>query len=309
MKQIFLILLISILSKFSFSQISFGGYLNDSYLTDYAIDTISGFLGIPDGYSINDFSISVVLNGFVVEEFSDNGKLTSVQKALLHKARPGAKIYIENLSIINNRTKKIRTENSLVLNKDGLVADLRRDFNTRSKKLNNPKIYVYPTINSSDTTIYKVTSFCINSIQPDFICNQCFEGDEIDITTFESLKKADRNFLINKINCIEVSTGNKYTVKPLLIDLQEDNYICRSKYFLYDKNTKISSIFLSQQNIDSTSIEIKYPYGKIEKFTFIGDCIPKNVKKNFKDLDLYSIMHITIYYENKNTKVDLMIVE
>lgn len=280
------------------AQISFNGFGFNNYITDAAIDTVSGITGIPDGYTAIGFSVSATVKGFTQTIESRSARLNAAQRQLMHAVKPGAKIYIDEILIKNNRTHKISSEPVITLIKDGVTAGI--DGN---------KILAYPGTHSTDTTIFRVSEFEIESIRPDFIYHIKISGNEIDSSTYAQITRMGYHFTVNNIIAEEIATGRKEEVRQFSVtDDGSYRYICRSKGYLTKKNAKINFVYPMPTVIDSVKGNCITDKGD-EDFSFNGDIITKDAQKIIKRVTPFSIISFSVYYNNHEEKINVMALE
>lgn len=280
------------------AQISFNGFGFNNYITDAAIDTVSGITGIPDGYTAIGFSVSATVKGFTQTIESRSARLNAAQRQLMHAVKPGAKIYIDEILIKNNRTHKISSEPVITLIKDGVTAGI--DGN---------KILAYPGTHSTDTTIFRVSEFEIESIRPDFIYHIKIRGNEIDSSTYAQITRMGYRFTVNNIIAEEIATGRKEEVRQFSVtDDGSYRYICRSKGYLTKKNAKINFVYPMPTVIDSVKGNCITDKGD-EDFSFNGDIITKDAQKIIKRVTPFSIISFSVYYNNHEEKINVMALE
>jgi len=280
------------------AQISFNGFGFNNYITDAAIDTVSGITGIPDGYTAIGFSVSATVKGFTQTIESRSARLNAAQRQLMHAVKPGAKIYIDEILIKNNRTHKISSEPVITLIKDGVTAGI--DGN---------KILAYPGTHSTDTTIFRVSEFEIESIRPDFIYHIKISGNEIDSSTYAQITRMGYRFTVNNIIAEEIATGRKEEVRQFSVtDDGSYRYICRSKGYLTKKNAKINFVYPMPTVIDSVKGNCITDKGD-EDFSFNGDIITKDAQKIIKRVTPFSIISFSVYYNNHEEKINVMALE
>ena len=94
-------------------QIELGGWntgeWNPIFVPKTALDTIKCLTHIPKGYSVESFDISRVESGFFRSartESSTSVFLSPKQRGILSIAKTNDKIYIEKITLINNKTKE-----------------------------------------------------------------------------------------------------------------------------------------------------------------------------------------------------------
>ena len=295
------------------AQINLDGFGINSYITDAAIDTISGITGIPEGYTAAGMSVSATIKGFTQTFESRSAKLSAAQRQLMHAVKPGDKIYIEDIKIKNNRTQKISNEPVITLIKDGVTAGMANSAASYHQNGRFPqgskKIYAYPFTNSTDTSQYTVESFEIEAVQPDFVYHVKIKGCEIDSATFAQLSKSGYSFTIKNIVAVDNKTGKRENVRPITIS--NDNYgilICRSKNYFLKKNVKINFVYPIPTVIDSVSGTFIGQHGNVN-FSFHGGTITRDLQKQLKHIPLYSIATFRIYYDNDSETIDVMIVD
>lgn len=280
------------------AQISFNGFGFNNYITDAAIDTVSGITGIPDGYTAIGFSVSATVKGFTQTIESRSARLNAAQRQLMHAVKPGAKIYIDEILIKNNRTHKISSEPVITLIKDGVTAGI--DGN---------KILAYPGTHSTDTTIFRVSEFEIESIRPDFIYHIKISGNEIDSSTYAQITRMGYRFTVNNIIAEEIATGRKEEVRQFSVtDDGSYRYICRSKGYLTKKNAKINFVYPMPTVIDSVKGNCITDKGD-EDFSFNGDIITKDAQKIIKRVTPFSIISFSVYYNNHEEIINVMALE
>ena len=290
-----IVLLISINAS---AQISFDGYGFNDYINDAAVDTVSGITGIPEGYTAVGFSISATVNGFTQTIESHSARLNTAQRQLMHNVKQGSKIYVEEILIRNNRTQKVSSEPVITLIKDGVTAGI--DGN---------KILAYPGTHSNDTTLYRVTSFDVESIRPDFVYHIRISGNEIDSASYAQITKMGYRFTVKNIIAEEVATGRKEEIRPFSVsDEGGYHYLCRSKGYLTKKNAEVNFVYPTPSAIDSVRGNIITEKGK-ESFSFKGNTMSKEAQKMIKQIQPFSIILFSIYYEGREETINVMAID
>ena len=280
------------------AQISFDGFGFNNYITDAAIDTVSGITGIPEGYTAIGFSVSATVKGFTQTFESRSARLNAAQRQLMHAVKPGAKIYIEEILIKNNRTQKISSEPVITLIKDGVTAGIEGN-----------KILAYPGTHSTDTTIFRVSEFEIESIRPDYVYHIKINGNEIDSSTYAQITRMGYRFTVKNIIAEEIETGKKEEVRSFTVsDDGSYRYLCRSKSYLTKKNAKINFVYPMPAVIDSVKGSCITDKGN-EDFSFLGETITKDAQKTIKRVTPFTIISFSVYYENREEIINVMALE
>lgn len=282
------------------AQISLDGFEYNAYISDEAIDTVSGIVGVPEGYTVLGFSVSAIVNGFTQTIESRSAKLNAAQRQLMHTLKPGAKIYVEDINLKNNRTNNVSTEAVLTLIKDGITA----------KAINGGRtVCVYPYVNSDDTTKYQVISFEVETTHPDFVYHFEVKGNTIDSADFAMLTQNGYGFNITNIEAENIQTKQREHIRQLTVaDYSGTRFICRSKDFFLKKNAKINFVYPMPAEIDSVQGDFIGEYG-LEICSFNGSTVPRTVQRRMKHAPLYSTAHFTIYILGREQKVSVMLVD
>ena len=311
LKKIIIQLCLMLVCGYSTAQISLGGLGYNRFINDTNIDTISGLSGIPEGYTAVGFSISATVKGFEQRIESRSAKLNAAQRQLMYSVKPGEKIYIGDIKIKNNRTQKISSEPVVTLVKDGVTANMPYYY-TMSDNIYTPqrrRIYAYPSSSSSDTSQFIVQSFEIEAVHPDFIYHASVMGNEIDSATFAQITKIGYGFTIKNIVAEDIKTGNREDVRAFTInDDGSGKYLCRSKNYFMKKNCKINFVYPMPAVIDSVS-GVFVNGNAPTTVKFAGGTFTKEVQKLMKRTPLYSVATFSVYYNGKEEKINVMIVD
>ncbi|MBO4245070.1 MAG: hypothetical protein J5882_08460 [Bacteroidales bacterium] len=282
------------------AQISLDGYGYNGYISDEAIDTVSGITGVPEGYTVAGFSVSAIVNGFTQTIESRTAKLNAAQRQLMHSLKPGSKIYVEDINLKNNRTNNVSTEAVITLIKDGITA----------KTINGGRtVCVYPYVNSDDPTKYQVLSFEVETIHPDFVYNFKVEGNTIDSADFAMLTQNGYGFNITNIEAEHIQTKVREHIRHLTVaDYSGARFICRSKEYFLKKNAKINFVYPVSAEIDSVQGVFIGEDG-LDSCSFKGCTVPRTVQRRMKHTPLYTTAHFTIYIYGQEKKVSVMLVD
>ncbi len=87
-------------------RINFGGRMS-GLITRKQIDTITCISNPLEGYRVIGFDVSTIVKGFYNSATSNTDKLTKNQKAIIAYVPNGGTFYIENISVIHNRTRRV----------------------------------------------------------------------------------------------------------------------------------------------------------------------------------------------------------
>ena len=298
MNKILAISIASLINFNSYAQISFDGFGINSYINDAAVDTVSGIIGIPEGYTVEGFSVSATVKGFSQTIESRSAKLNAAQRQLMHSVKSGSKIYIEDIQIKNNRTQKVSSEPVITLIKDGITAAIV-----------GKKVLAYPGAHSSDTTIYRVTSFEIESIRPDFVYHIKISGNEIDSISYAQITKMGYRFTVKNIIANEVATGRSEEVRQISVsDEGGYRYLCRSKGYLTRKNAMVNFVYPMPSQIDSIRGEFISEKG-IEMFSFKGAIFSKDAQKILRHVKPFSVINFSVYYDGHEETINVMAID
>ena len=293
-----IIAIVALISVDVSAQISFDGFGFNDYINDAAVDTVSGITGIPEGYTAVGFSVSATVNGFTQTIESHSARLNTAQRQLMHNVKQGSKIYVEEIQIRNNRTERVSSEPVITLIKDGVTAGI--DGN---------KILAYPGTHSNDTTLYRVTSFDVESIRPDFVYHMRISGNTIDSAAYAQITKMGYRFTVKNIMAEEVATGRKEEIRPFSVtDEGGYHYLCRSKGYLTRKNAEVNFVYPMPAAIDSVRGDFHTDKGK-ESFSFKGNMMSKEAQKMIKHIQPFSIITFSIYYEGREETINVMAID
>ncbi len=298
MNKLLAISFVSLININSYAQISFDGFSINSYINDVAVDTVSGITGIPEGYTVEGFSVSATVKGFSQTIESRSAKLNAAQRQLMHSVKSGSKIYIEDIQIKNNRTQKVSNEPVITLIKDGVTAALV-----------GKKVLAYPGAHSTDTTMYRVSSFEIESIRPDFVYHIRITGNEIDSISYAQITKMGYRFTVKNIVAKEIATGRSEEVRQFSVsDEGGYRYLCRSKGYLTRKNAMVNFVYPMPSAIDSVYGTFISEKG-IELFSFKGATFSKDAQKVLRHVNPFSVIIFSVYYEGHQETINVMAID
>jgi hypothetical protein len=210
----------------------------------------------------------------------------------------------------------IRFLSSSIFAKDGLHASLLqigdgKFSNYFANALKKPKIYAYPDFRSSDTTLYKVVSFSINSSQPDKYYELNSESDVFSSEIIEFLKKARYDFQLSNIKAVDQK--GHYTELPI-ITLKHDSSDTNGNFLLRTKNQLLSMQkidFIASVNVQRIFDSKLYSNKDIIHTGFyikgINDELSLKMKNYIKDTaKIGDVLAFDIEYYNKEGGQDLL---
>jgi len=255
MKKTAFILLMLVMHNLYSQQITvtYAGKTTGNLLFDFKQDSVLQVAG--NQGNVQQFTISATIRGYTEEQRSMGNKFSNAQKELINKVQTGSKIYIEDIKV---RTKdSVISVPALVFRKDGICADLFRTDNYYTTDvyylLKNPAIYAFPALSSTDSAQYKVESFKINSVQPDYYYEFESNSNRLTPEMLNFVRNARVGFWLSDI---KVSDKNSKTVSVRDIEIKKDaNIILRTKKQLL--KAKKLDIIAPQTKLEIYSLRLK----------------------------------------------------
>jgi len=297
-----LVLILTITSLYVKSQplATFAGKANYSLITVDEILKEPGLKLENCNGTIVGFSVIVTsAGGFENVERASGSKLSAQQKQILQRAVSTTKIYFEDIEVkATNGSLMILP--SIVLIKDGVNADVYRKqgynclSNQPKKEIKNQKIYVYPDLNSIDTTLFTIKSFDLISYQPDKYYEFSSKSNSLtDEMRQFILTKAVNDIQIKNIKAIDTKTKETINVEnELRIETKKD-ILFRSKKQLLD--SKDIDLIAPNPNIKIKDFLMTvYLDGKENTFKSSNIGLSKEMKDFIQTIETDEIISFTI---------------
>lgn len=313
MKKFLISLVFICFSIFCSAQANLSGYQPSSYITNNDIKKMSK-IELSEYASVVSYTIGATINGFYNEANCQGAFLSKTAKDIMMDCQAGNKIHVENI-VIKYSNGRTNTLSSFYYYKDAPQLDTYRDEYCLSdhsveELIKNPRIYVYPGVQSNDGKQYKIIHYEISSTQPDkhyeIECNSGFLNDD----TKHFLQNAQKNFTFTNIKAINLNNKlDTVSFNSLEISGLDHNYVYRSALsFVKASNF---DVFSGIYAVDKIEIKVFKPNQLTfeEEFEFENTKITPQFKAFIKKAEENTILNFKIFHQDKKIEMDVKIIK